>query len=250
MPVSSEELLQNNLPQHIAIIMDGNGRWAKKQGKNRVYGHHQGVKRVKEMVEESVKLKIPYLTLYTFSTENWNRPKDEVEALMNLLVETLNEEADDLMEQNIQLNAIGDIENLPSYTQKVLKEVLDKTAGNTGMVLSIALNYGGRNELVNAMKELAKKVKNNIILPQNIDENKINLQLYTNTLPDVDLMIRTGGEKRISNFLLWKLAYAELYFTDVLWPDFKKEEYYEALNDYQKRERRFGKTSEQIQNEK
>jgi len=250
MPITSKELLQHNLPQHIAVIMDGNGRWAKKQGKKRVFGHQEGVKRVKELVEESVKLKIPYLTLYTFSTENWNRPKEEVDALMNLLVNSLNEEADELMKQNIKLNAIGDIENLPGDTKKVLNLVLKKTSQNAGMVLSIALNYGGRNELVNAMKELAKKVKNNIILPQNIDENKINLQLYTNSLPDVDLMIRTGGEKRISNFLLWKLAYAELYFTNVLWPDFKKEAYYEALNDYQKRERRFGKTSEQIQNEK
>ena len=250
MPTSFQELTEQKLPKHVAVIMDGNGRWAKRKGKNRVFGHHEGVKRVREIVEESVRLEIPFLSLYTFSTENWNRPKEEVEALMNLLVETLNEEAEDLMRQNIRLNAIGDIENLPAHTQKVLKEVLDKTSGNTGTVLSIALNYGGRQELVNAMRELAKKVKNNIILPQNIDENKINLQLYTNTLPDVDLMIRTGGEKRISNFLLWKLAYAELYFTNVLWPDFKKEQYYEALNDYQKRERRFGKTSEQIQNEK
>ncbi len=250
MPVTTQDLLQNKLPKHVAVIMDGNGRWAKKQGKNRVFGHQEGVKRVREIVEETARLKIPYLTLYTFSTENWNRPKEEVEALMNLLVESLNEEADELVKQNIKLNAIGDLKKLPAYTFEVLQEVLEKTAGNTGMVLSIALNYGGRDELVNAMKELAKKVKNNIILPGNIDENKINLQLYTNTLPDVDLMIRTGGEKRISNFLLWKIAYAELYFSDVLWPDFKKEAYYEALNDYQKRERRFGKTSEQIQNEK
>jgi undecaprenyl diphosphate synthase len=250
MPVTTKELQQDKLPQHVAIIMDGNGRWAKKQGKNRVFGHHEGVKRVREIVEETVKLEIPYLTLYTFSTENWNRPQEEVEALMNLLVTTLNEEAEDLMKQNIQLNAIGDLKKLPQKTYNTLQEVLTKTSQNTGTVLSIALNYGGRDELVNAARKLAKKVKNNIILPENIDENKINLQLYTNTLPDVDFMIRTGGEKRISNFLLWKIAYAELYFTDVLWPDFKKESYYEALNDYQKRERRFGKTSEQIQNEK
>ncbi len=250
MSIITQDLSAEKLPRHIAVIMDGNGRWAKKQGKNRVFGHQEGVKRVREIVEESVGLNIPFLTLYTFSTENWNRPKEEVEALMNLLVESLNKEADELIKQNIKLNAIGDLSKLPAKTYKTLQEVLKKTSANTGMVLSIALNYGGRDELVNAMRKLAKKVKNNIILPENIDENKINLQLYTNTLPDVDLMIRTGGEKRISNFLLWKLAYAELYFTDVLWPDFKKEQYHEALYDYQKRERRFGKTSEQIQNEK
>ncbi len=250
MTITTQNLSIQKLPRHIAIIMDGNGRWAKKRGKDRIFGHHEGVKRVREIVEETIRLKIPYLTLYTFSTENWNRPKEEVEALMNLLVESLNREAEDLMKQNIKLNAIGDLSKLPAHTYQSLQEVLKKTSGNTGTVLSIALNYGGRDELVNAMRELAKKVKNNIILPENIDENKINLQLYTKSLPDVDLMIRTGGEKRISNFLLWKLAYAELYFTDVLWPDFKKEQYHEALNDYQKRERRFGKTSEQIQNEK
>ncbi len=250
MTISKENLLQHNLPQHIAVIMDGNGRWAKKRGKNRVFGHYEGVKRVRELVEESVALKIPYLTLYTFSTENWNRPKEEVDALMNLLVETLHEQQKDLIEQNIQLNAIGDIKALPEQTQKTLKQVLNNTRKNTGMVLSIALNYGGRDELVQATKKISQKVKNNIILPEEIDENKINLQLYTHNLPDVDLMIRTGGEKRISNFLLWKLAYAELYFTDTLWPDFKKKDYYLALKDYQNRERRFGKTSEQIRNEK
>ena len=237
------------LPRHIAIIMDGNGRWAKQRGKKRVFGHHQGVKTVREIVEKSVELKIKYLSLYTFSTENWNRPKEEVEALMDLLVETLNEQIGDLMKQNIRLNAIGDLSRLPAKTYQTLKDVLHKTASNSGMTLSIALNYGGRDEIVHMTKELAKKVKNNIILPENIDENKINLHLYSHNLPDVDFMIRTGGEKRISNFLLWKIAYAELYFTDVLWPDFNKQHYYEALADYQKRERRFGKTSEQINNE-
>ncbi len=248
--MTKKELQNHKLPKHIAIIMDGNGRWAKKMGKNRVFGHHEGVKRVRELVEESVALKIPYLTLYTFSTENWNRPKDEVDALMDLLVVTLNDQVEDLMKQNIKLEAIGDTKKLPEKTYKTLQKVLNKTSENTGMVLSIALNYGGRDELVSAVKEIIKKVKNNIILPENIDENKINLQLYTRNLPDVDFLIRTGGEKRISNFLLWKIAYAELYFTNVLWPDFKKEKFYEALKDYQKRERRFGKTSEQIKNEK
>jgi len=237
------------LPQHIAIIMDGNGRWAKQRGKKRIFGHHQGVKTVRQIVENSVELKIRYLSLYTFSTENWNRPKEEVDALMDLLVQTLNEQIADLMKQNIRLNAIGDLSRLPAHTYQTLQDVLHETAGNSGMTLSIALNYGGRDEIVQMTKELAKKVKNNIILPENIDENKINLHLYSHKLPDVDFMIRTGGEKRISNFLLWKIAYAELYFTDVLWPDFNKQHYYEALADYQKRERRFGKTSEQINDE-
>ncbi len=237
------------LPQHIAIIMDGNGRWAKIRGKKRIFGHREGVKIVRQIVENSVKLKIKYLSLYTFSTENWNRPKDEVDALMDLLVQTLNEQVDDLMKQNIRLNAIGNLSHLPQHTYQTLLKVLQKTAPNTGLTLSIALNYGGRNEIVQMTKEISKKVKNNIIFPENIDENKINLHLYSHDLPDVDFMIRTGGEKRISNFLLWKIAYAELYFTDILWPDFNIQYFYEALADYQKRERRFGKTSEQIKDE-
>ncbi len=247
----SQNLKQNSrfLPRHVAIIMDGNGRWAKKRGQKRIFGHHEGVKSVRQIVEKSVELGIQYLSLYTFSTENWNRPKEEVDALMDLLVQTLNEQIADLMQQNIRLNAIGNIEQLPIHTHQTLQDVLQKTAANTGMTLSIALNYGGRDEIVQMTKKLAKKVKNNIILPENIDENKINLHLYSHNLPDVDFMIRTGGEKRISNFLLWKIAYAELYFTDILWPDFDKQHYYEALADYQKRERRFGKTSEQINHE-
>ncbi len=250
MSLIKKDLQNNKLPRHIAIIMDGNGRWAKSRGKNRVFGHHEGVKTVRETVENSVELNIPYLTLYTFSTENWNRPQDEVDALMNLLVVTLEDQISDLMRQNIVLNAIGDIQQLPKHTLDTLQRMLKKTANNSGMVLSIALNYGGRDELLHMTKEIAKKVKNNIILPEFIDENKINLHLYTHNLPDVDLMIRTGGEKRISNFLLWKMAYAELYFTETLWPDFDKQKYHEALQDYQKRERRFGKTSEQVSNEK
>ena len=244
------QIKKQSLPGHVAIIMDGNGRWAKKQGKNRIFGHHEGVKSVRKIVEAAVELDIQYLSLYTFSTENWNRPQDEVDALMSLLVETLKEQVNDLMKQNIRLNAIGNLSKLPAKTYQTLMYVINQTEQNTGMVLSIALNYGGRDEIVNMTRKIAKKVKNNIILPENIDENKINLHLYTHNLPDVDLMIRTGGEKRISNFLLWKIAYAELYFTDTLWPDFGKQHYYEALYDYQKRERRFGKTSEQIKNEK
>ena len=237
------------LPQHVAIIMDGNGRWAKKRGKRRVFGHHEGVKTVRQIVESSVELGIKYLSLYTFSTENWNRPKEEVDALMDLLVQSLKEQVSDLIEQNIRLNTIGDLTRLPKHTYQTLQEVLEKTANHSGMTLTIALNYGGRDEIVQMVKDISEKVKNNIIFPENIDENKINLHLYSQNLPDVDLMIRTGGEKRISNFLLWKIAYAELYFTDVLWPDFNKEHFYEALADYQKRERRFGKTSEQIKDE-
>jgi len=249
MTESLPNLNKNKLPQHIAVIMDGNGRWAKKQGKNRIFGHHQGVKSVRQIVEDTVKLSIKYLTLYTFSTENWNRPQEEVDALMHLLVETLNEEVEELMKQNIRLNAIGNIAKLPAKTIQVLKKVIRETSKNNGLILSIALNYGGRNEIVNMVKELTKKVKNNIIFPKNIDEKEINLHLYSHNLPDIDLLIRTGGEQRISNFMLWKIAYAELYFTDILWPDFDTKSYYLALADYQNRERRFGKTSEQINNE-
>ncbi len=245
-----ENLKKGKLPLHVAIIMDGNGRWAKKKGQKRVYGHYEGVKAVRKTVEACVELGIKHLSLYTFSTENWNRPPEEVNALMNLLVETLNEEVDELNKQNIKLQTIGDISKLPENTYQTLQKVLHKTDKNTGLSLNIALNYGGRDEIVQMTRQIAKKVKNNIILPETIDENKINLHLYSQNLPDVDLMIRTGGEKRISNFLLWKLAYAELYFTDILWPDFNKQHLYEALADYQKRERRFGKTSEQINNEK
>ncbi len=245
-----EKLKTSKLPKHVAIIMDGNGRWANRQGKKRVYGHHAGVETVRQIVEASAQLNIKFLSLYTFSTENWNRPKEEVDALMNLLVETLNEQADELIKQNIKLNVVGDLTMLPKKTFTTLQIVLKKTAQNSGMTLNIALNYGGRDEIVKMTRLIAKKVKNNIILPESIDENKINLHLYSHNLPDVDFMIRTGGEKRISNFLLWKLAYAELYFTDILWPDFNKQHYYEALADYQNRERRFGKTSEQINNEK
>ncbi len=249
--MSSNDIVLNPkiLPRHIAIIMDGNGRWARKRGKNRVFGHKEGVKTVRRIVESSVELQIKYLSLYTFSTENWNRPKEEVDALMNLLVEALNDQIDDLLKQNIRLIAIGNLKRLPEHTYNMIQEVMNKTASNNGLTLSIALNYGGRDEIVQMVKEISKKVKNNIIFSENIDENKINLHLYSHDLPDVDLMIRTGGEKRISNFLLWKIAYAELYFTDILWPDFSKQNFYEALADYQKRERRFGKTSEQIKNE-
>ena len=235
-----------NLPKHLAIIMDGNGRWAKKQGLIRAIGHENGTKSVRVTVETCAKLGIENLTLYAFSTENWNRPKLEVETLMKLLISSLKKELKTLVDNNIRLNSIGNLERLPKSAQKELLEVIEKTKNNTRMVLTLALNYGAREEMLNAVKIISDKVKNNIISIDTIDESIINQHLYTQNLPDVDLLIRTSGEHRISNFLLWQIAYAELYFTEVLWPDFKEEDLYEAIISYQKRERRFGKTSEQI----
>lgn len=235
-----------NLPKHLAIIMDGNGRWAKKQGLIRAIGHENGTKSVRITVETCAKLGIENLTLYAFSTENWNRPKLEVETLMKLLISSLKKELKTLIDNNIRLNSIGNLERLPKSAQKELLEVIEKTKNNTRMVLTLALNYGAREEMLNAVKIISDKVKNNIISIDTIDESIINQHLYTQNLPDVDLLIRTSGEHRISNFLLWQIAYSELYFTEVLWPDFKEEDLYEAIISYQKRERRFGKTSEQI----
>ncbi len=240
------KIQESKLPQHIAIIMDGNGRWAKKQNKLRVFGHENGAKSVKEVVEASAEIGIKHLTLYAFSTENWNRPKLEVQTLMKLLVSSLKKEMSHLHKNNIKLNTIGDIQSLPKKVYQELMDVIELTKNNTHMTLTVALSYGSRDELINSLKEIAIKVKNNIISPEKIDESVINQHLYTHNLPDVDLLIRTSGEQRISNFLLWQIAYAELYFTDVLWPDFKKQDLYVAINDYQQRERRFGKTSEQI----
>ena len=235
-----------NLPKHIAIIMDGNGRWAKEKGFLRVFGHENGTKSVKTTVESCAELGIENLTLYAFSTENWNRPKLEVKTLMQLLISSLKKEMNTLQKNSIRLNAIGNLEHLPARVRKELLHVIDETKNNTRMTLTLALSYGSRDELVNATKQICDKVKNNIISVENIDETLINQHLYTQNLPDVDLLIRTSGEKRISNFLLWQIAYAELYFTDVYWPDFKNENLYEAIINYQKRERRFGKTSEQL----
>jgi len=241
-----ENINKDNLPQHLAIIMDGNGRWAKKQGLMRAFGHENGTKSVKTTVECCAKLGIENLTLYAFSTENWNRPKLEVDTLMKLLINSLKNELKTLVENNIKLNTIGNLEKLPKSAQKELLEVINKTKDNTRMTLTLALSYGSREELVSAIKNISSKVKNNIISTDAIDESIINQHLYTQNLPDVDLLIRTSGEHRISNFLLWQIAYAELYFTDVLWPDFTEQDLYEAIISYQKRERRFGKTSEQI----
>ena len=235
-----------NLPKHIAIIMDGNGRWAKQKGLLRTIGHEKGSRAVREVVEASAELGLENLTLYAFSTENWKRPKYEVDTLMKLLVSSLKKEIHRLQDNNIKLNAIGNLNLLPSKVLNELIEVIESTKNNSRMTLTLALSYGSREELVHAMKEIGNKVKNNIISPEKIDETIINEHLYTQNLPDVDLLIRTSGEQRISNFLLWQIAYAELYFTDVLWPDFSKEELYLALHSYQNRERRFGKTSDQL----
>jgi undecaprenyl diphosphate synthase len=237
---------KDNLPKHLAIIMDGNGRWAKQKGMLRAFGHENGTKAVRTTVETCAKLGIENLTLYAFSTENWNRPKLEVDTLMKLLINSLKNELKTLTDNNIKLNTIGNFEKLPASAQKELSQVISKTKDNTRMTLTLALSYGSREEIVSAVKSISSIVKNNIISIDAIDESIINQHLYTQNLPDVDLLIRTSGEHRISNFLLWQIAYAELYFTDVLWPDFREKDLYEAIISYQKRERRFGKTSEQI----
>lgn len=241
-----KEQLNTNIPSHVAIIMDGNGRWAKKQGMLRAIGHKNGSESVPNIVDAAVSVGIKYVTLYAFSTENWNRPKYEIDALMHLLVKSLKKELPKLMEENIRLNVIGNIKVLPNKPRKELESVVEKTKNHTKMTLTLALSYGSREELVKTMQEIADKVKNNLISPHLINEDVIKEHLYTADMPDVDLLIRTSGEQRISNFLLWQIAYAELYFTPVLWPDFGKEDLYEALLDYQQRERRFGKTSEQL----
>ena len=237
---------KNEIPQHLAIIMDGNGRWAKNKGKNRLFGHTKGVKAVQEVVEECAVLKIKYLTLYAFSTENWNRPEEEIGVLMKLLLSSLKSEFEKLLKNRIKLNVIGNTDQLPMSVQKELDYVIKQTENNSEMTLTLALSYGGREEIESAIKQLAVKVKNNIISPEKIDQSIINEHLYTRDLPDVDLLIRTSGEKRISNFLLWQIAYAELYFSKVFWPDFRKKHLHKAIINYQKRERRFGKTSDQL----
>ncbi|UOY07678.1 isoprenyl transferase [Muricauda sp. SCSIO 64092] len=241
-----DHINEENLPKHIAIIMDGNGRWAKQRGKLRVFGHENGVEAVRRTVENCAKLKIDFLTLYAFSTENWKRPKIEVQTLMRLLVASLRKELKTLNDNSIRLNAIGNLDFLPSKVAKELNEVILKTSNNKGLTLTLALSYGSREELKSAVKAISAKVKNNIISEDDIDETVINTHLYTHDLPDVDLLIRTSGEHRISNFLLWQIAYAELYFIDVFWPDFNEQHLVDAIINYQNRERRFGKTSEQL----
>lgn len=234
------------LPRHIAVIMDGNGRWAKGKGKLRVFGHHNGVLSVRDVVEGAGELGVEYLTLYTFSSENWNRPSFEVNAIMELLISTINKEINKLMQNNVRLNAIGDMQQLPGKCFKELNNAIIKTSGNTGLVLTLALSYSSRREMVHAAKELAIKVQSGELRPEDIDEQMFEDNLYTHGMPNPELLIRTSGEYRISNYLLWQIAYAELYFTNKLWPDFRREDLFEAILDYQKRERRFGLTSEQV----
>ena len=236
----------NDLPNHLAIIMDGNGRWASDKGKKRIFGHRNGVKAVQKVVEEAAELKIKHLTLFAFSTENWKRPREEIGVLMKLLVSSLKSEFEKLLKNRIKLNVIGNIDQLPKIVQDELNYVINKTKNNSKMTLTLALSYGGREELVSTFIKLASKVKNNIISPEKIDQSIINEHLYTHNLPDVDLLIRTSGEKRKSKFLFRQIAYAELYFSNILWPDFNKKHLHKAIINYQKRERRFGKTSEQL----
>ncbi|MES2566347.1 MAG: isoprenyl transferase [Bacteroidota bacterium] len=234
------------VPKHIAIIMDGNGRWAKQQGENRIYGHYEGVNSVRDVVEGAGEVGVKYITLYAFSTENWNRPKEEVDALMELLVSTISAETPDLNKKNVRLQAIGNLKTLPPACLQELNESIDLTSNNTGLTLVLALSYSSKWELVNAITKIAKDVKSGTLSPDTISEEDIEKYLCTKNIPDPELMIRTSGEHRISNFLLWQLAYAEFYFTEKLWPDFRKEDLYESILNYQNRERRFGKTSEQL----
>ncbi len=241
-----EQINIEKLPSHVAIIMDGNGRWARQRGLDRVFGHQQGVVALREIIETAAEIGIKYLTLYAFSTENWGRPDEEVNALMSIMIQSLNKETDTLLKNNIRLNTIGDVERLAEDVRARLFETLRVTSGCTGLTLVVALSYSSRWEILEAARKLAKEVSNGTLSPENINDEKFEKYLTTYGIPDPELMIRTSGELRISNFLLWQLAYAELYFTEILWPDFGRDEFYKAIIDYQKRERRFGKTSEQI----
>lgn len=238
----------SDLPVHVAVIMDGNGRWAKKRGMNRTFGHKNSIKAVKNAIEAARDLKIKYLTLYAFSTENWNRPNFEVHALLSILASTIANEVNELIEYGIRFQTIGDISKFPIKVQEELKLVTKKTKEAVNGNLIIALNYGSRSEIISAFKSIHQKIIKNELDINEIDELTIQYHLYTKNIPDVDLLIRTSGEQRISNFLLWQLAYAELYFSDVLWPDFSKKDFYQAVINYQSRERRFGKISEQLSN--
>jgi len=237
---------KTKIPRHVAVIMDGNGRWAKQKGMPRIFGHREGVKSVKEITEAAAEIGIEYITLYAFSTENWSRPAFEVNALMTLLVDTIRKEIADLNKNNIRLNAIGDIEQLPSKSKKALRQAIEDTQSNDKMVLNLALNYSSKWEILEAVKRIASRVKDNELSIDKIDESLLSQHLTTKGIPDPELLIRTSGEKRISNYLLWQLAYTELMFLDIYWPDFKKKHLYECILDYQGRERRFGKISEQL----
>lgn len=241
-----DKINKEYVPQHIAIIMDGNGRWAKQRGLGRIFGHRAGVRSVRKITEACSEFGVKYLTLYAFSTENWNRPKEEVDALMTLLVDAVERETPDLMKNNVRLLAIGDLTRLPKNAQEKFQNCIERTASNTGINLILALSYSSRWEIQNTMQKIANQVLRGELAVSDIDENIISKNLTTSLIPDPDLLIRTSGECRISNFLLWQLAYSELYFTNVFWPDFDKEELAKAIVDYQGRERRYGKTSEQI----
>ncbi len=241
-----EKIDTNNLPQHIAVIMDGNGRWAKTKGAERVYGHQNAIEAVRAATEGCAELGIKYLTLYAFSTENWARPKIEVDALMHLLVTTIKSELKTLTKNNVRLDTIGDVESLPSACRQELREAIELTKENTGLTLLLALNYSGRWEIVEAVREIAKKAVSQQIAIEDISQSMLSDYLCTSNIPDPELLIRTSGEMRVSNFLLWQIAYTELYITDVLWPDFRRKDLYEAILAYQRRERRFGKISEQV----
>ena len=241
-----DKITKDKLPVHVAIIMDGNGRWAKKKGNKRIFGHKNGVKAVKETVEAAGEIGIKYLTLYAFSAENWNRPKVEVDALMSLFITAVKNETDNLMKNNVRMKAIGNLKSLPASVLENLNEIIDKTQNNTGLTLILALSYSSRQEITNAVKNIAEQISSGKITNKDITEKTISDHLYTNQFPDPELLIRTSGEYRISNFLLWQISYTELYFTDTLWPDFSKEDFFNAVYNFQQRERRFGKTSEQL----
>lgn len=243
-----EQINRDKCPRHIAIIMDGNGRWAKKQVKNRLYGHAHGVEAIRDVLKAAAEIEIEYLTVYAFSTENWNRPKKEVDGLMDLMVKTISNEVDELNKNNVRLDTIGDRSGLPESCQIALKQAIEATSSNTGIRLVVALNYSARWEILTAVKKIAQQIETGELAAQSIDAEAFEQSLCTSDLPDPDLLIRTSGEYRISNFMLWQIAYSELYFTDKLWPDFRREDLYKAIIDYQNRERRFGKVSEQLNN--
>lgn len=244
-----EQIDKASLPRHVAVIMDGNGRWAQQRGLQRIFGHRNGVKAVRETTEAAAELGIAYLTLYAFSTENWNRPKEEVDGLMDLLVDTIEKETPTLKKNNVRLLTIGDAQRLPRLTRERLQRCIDDTASNTGLSLVLALSYSSRWEFTRAVQRIVGEVATGALLPDEINEACIARHLTTADIPDPDLLIRTSGELRISNFLLWQLAYSELYFTDINWPDFGKEDFYEAICNYQQRERRYGRTSQQVNDE-
>ncbi|NBU04828.1 MAG: isoprenyl transferase [Sphingobacteriia bacterium] len=241
-----QSINQSSIPQHVAIIMDGNGRWAKQQGEDRIFGHHEGVNSVREIVEACGEIGVKFLTLYAFSTENWNRPKEEVDGLMELLVGTISMETKNLNDKGVRLEAIGDLKSLPEICQHQLQESINITSKNNKVTLILALSYSSKWEITNSVKEIAIEIATGTLLPSEITSELIDSHLNTRLWPNPELMIRTSGERRISNFLLWQLAYAEFYFTDVLWPEFRKDDFFKAIISYQNRERRFGKTSEQL----